>query len=163
MLGVLASIATAPEAVAAPAFLPPLQFTALDGSRTPVDSLLGERLTLVLFWSTPCQSCLDRLRWVERFAQEHSEEGVSLFMVSVDAPRNRNLIAPFLHRFGFTSSGFIDPDREVFRKCGGREAPYLIALNPAREIVGRSQLLGDDALDSIASLLATSPGGAGSE
>ena len=133
--------------------LPAIWLSDLQGGRAPLDSLLAGRPTLILFWSTPCQSCLDKLRAVEAFAAERADSGLALLMVNIDAPRNKNQIAPFLHRFGFTAPSYIDPDRDAFRKCGGREAPFLVFIGAEREILHRSGGLDRQDLTAIAALL----------
>ncbi len=146
-------LASGMPAAAATQRLPALWLSDLHGGRAPLDSLLGARPALLLFWSTPCQSCLDKLRAVEAFAQARAEQDLALLMVNIDAPRNKNQIAPFLHRFEFTAPCFVDPERAAFRKLGGREAPYLVLLSAEREVLYRSGSLDRRDLTAIAALL----------
>lgn len=163
LLTLLLAMAVGPARAKAPA-LPTIWLSDLAGARAPLDSLLAGRATLVLFWSTPCQACLEKLRAVEAFVAARAEQDLGLLMVNVDAPRNKNLIAPFLHRFGFQAPSYIDPDREAFRKLGGREAPYLVFVSAEREILHRSGALDRRDLEQIAAQLeATMPGGEGHE
>lgn len=150
LLTVLIAVVAPGAARATAQALPAIWLGDLAGARAPLDSLLGGRPMLILFWSTPCQSCLDKLRTVEAFAAARAEQGLGLLMVNIDAPRNKNLIAPFLHRFGFTAPNFIDPDRDAFRKLGGREAPYLVFVSAEREILHRSGALDRRDLEKIA-------------
>lgn len=153
LLATLLVVAAAGAATAEAQPLPAIWLEGLAGDRAPLDSLLGGRPTLLLFWSTPCRSCLEKLRAVEDFAADRAEQGLGLLMVNVDAPRNKNLIAPFLHRFGFAAPSYIDPDREAFGKLGGREAPYLVFVSGDGRILHRSGSLIRADLTAIAALL----------
>ena len=158
LAAVLLMAAGAAARADAPA-LPAIWLGELQGGRTPLDSLLAGEPTLLLFWSTPCQSCLDKLRAVEAFVAARAGEGLALIMVNIDAPRNKNQIAPFLHRFDFRAPCFIDSDREAFRKLGGREAPYLVFISAEREVLHRSGVLDRQDLTAIAALLDAPPQG----
>jgi thiol-disulfide isomerase/thioredoxin len=153
LLAALLLAGTAEAARASSSPLPAIWLSDLQGGRAPLDSLLGGQPTLLLFWSTPCQSCLETLRAVEAFAAERAGQGLALLMVNIDAPRNKNQIAPFLHRFGFKAPTAIDPDRDAFRKLGGREAPFLVFISAEREILHRSGVLDRQDLTAIAALL----------
>jgi thiol-disulfide isomerase/thioredoxin len=157
LLAAFLVVGAAGAARAAASALPAIWLGDLAGARAPLNSLLGGRPTLILFWSTPCQSCLDKLRAVEAFAAERAAQGLGLLMVNIDAPRNKNLIAPFLHRFGFQAPNYIDPDREAFRKLGGREAPYLVFVTADRQILHRSGALARADLTTVAGLLDAPP------
>lgn len=98
------------------------------GRRHLLSELLGEGPTLLVFWNTPCRSCLAKLHGLERFALDRQESGLSLLMINTDPPRSMKQARPFLRRHGFEAPTYFDNNEEAFRKLGGRSAPFVVLV-----------------------------------
>ena len=133
--------------------LPPCRVENEKSEKLTLADQLGEGHTLLLFWSTPCSSCLAKLKNVRNFAEEHAEEGLALVMINTDPPRNRTLVAPWMRRFGFGDSTYFDNNEETLRKLGGKKAPYLLLIDPDGNILFQSLLLRGKDLDRIEEIL----------
>jgi hypothetical protein len=149
----LSLLAMAASFIAAPAGesrIPPVTVLDAAGGRHSLHNLLAEGTTLLLFWNTPCVSCLDKLREIVAFADSRSEPDFRLLMINTDPPRNAKQVKPFLHRYGFDPAhNFMDADAEVFRKLQGGKQPLLLLLDSSGAILFRSDAYSKNDLDSL--------------
>jgi len=134
--------------------LPPLRVMNAEGGIEDLKQIVGQGPCLLLFWNTPCRSCLDKLHEIERFALAQEEAGLSFLMINIDPPRNLKQVKPFVHRHDFTAPIYYDSNREAFVKLGGRHAPFVVLLNAESEQVFSSITYRSQDLETIAGLLA---------
>jgi len=134
--------------------LPSLRVMNAEGRIEDLKQIVGQGPCLLLFWNTPCRSCLDKLHEIERFALAHEEAGLNFLMINVDPPRNLKQVKPFVHRHGFTSPIYFDSNRETFQKLGGRYVPFIVFLNAEGEQVFPGVTYRSLSLETIEALLA---------
>ena len=89
VLGTLAPVGASSRGTVKPWKLPPCNIENAANRSLPLAGQLGERFSLVLFWSTPCSSCLAKIRDVRAFSKAH-EEDVALVMINTDPPAIAN-------------------------------------------------------------------------
>jgi peroxiredoxin len=113
---------------------PDLSLTALDGQPTPLESQLGKRLTVVVFWNRRQPMSIEQLRQLQtEFVVRYRQAGVSVVTINVgDSPETiRDL-------HDETSGEYVwlrDPDGQAFAQIATELLPRTYLLRPDRQVV----------------------------
>jgi len=108
---------------------PTFRLENLDNQWKDYQALKGSELTVVDFWATWCQPCVRALPHLNELAEEFSSRGVNFIGVSVDGPRNRNKVKPFVRSMGISYPILLDLDSEVMSDLGVSAVPTLLVYN----------------------------------
>jgi len=97
--------------------------------------LKGNNLTVVDFWATWCQPCVQSIPHLNEMALEYTDRGVSFIGVSIDGPRNQSKIAPFIKSMGVSYPILRDINSELMSELGVTAVPTLLIYNSLGELV----------------------------
>ncbi len=113
---------------------PALELSGLDGQSRDFGDLLGEKLTIIVFWSSKLPTSVEELADLQkRFLSEFGEQGVSAVAVNVgDEP---TLAKEFAQQSGATYPQLADPQRQAFAKVATEKLPRTYLLDASGKIL----------------------------
>lgn len=125
---------------ALPAFarpVPDLHFKDLSGHTEKLSDLRGS-ITVVSFWATWCTPCREELPRLVQLQKEYAAKGIRFVAISLDRPRDRGKIEPYLAAAKITLDVWVDADGETLDRLRlGDEIPATMVLDKNGEVAGR--------------------------
>ena len=97
--------------------------------------LKGEKLTVVDFWATWCQPCVQSIPHLNEMASLYADRGVGFIGVSIDGPRNQSKVAPFIKSMGVTYPIIRDINSELMSELNVTAVPTLLIYDSSGELV----------------------------
>ena len=86
-------------------------------------------LVLFDFWATWCKPCIKSMPKVQKIARDYEGRGLKVFTVSVDSPRNRAKIRPFMKRHQLDLPVLLDDTYELMRQLHFTGVPATAILS----------------------------------
>lgn len=99
------------------------------------DDLKGPRLTVIDFWATWCQPCVQAIPHLNTMSAQYAERGVAFIGVSVDGPRNQSKISPFIKSMGVAYPILRDINSELMSELNVTAVPTLLIYDSSGELV----------------------------
>lgn len=99
------------------------------------DDLKGKDLTVIDFWATWCQPCVQSIPHLNEMASLYAEKGVAFIGVSIDGPRNQSKIAPFIRSMGVNYPILRDINSELMSELNVTAVPTLLIYDASGELV----------------------------
>jgi len=128
--------------------LPEIQAVDLEGNAVALDQqLLGERYTLVVFWSTWCGFCMQELPHEVELAQQYEEAGLRVIGINADdttaiAKAANDNELPWLNLFE-------GPEKTISNQLGIKQWPAILLLDQEGKIVSATQPLRSIAAETL--------------
>ncbi len=107
----------------------------IDGKRTSLSELKGDKLTVLDFWATWCKPCAKSIPEIQKLSERYASEGVVFIGVNEDSPRNTTKVKPFVRSMGVTYPILLDSEQKLMKAFLVQGLPTLIILNDKGEIV----------------------------
>lgn len=100
-----------------------------DGRKIDVKDLRG-KIVLINFWATWCPPCQEEMKRVQKEIIDRFKDKNFVFL-PISREENREQIARFRKRYGYTFPMGMDPDREIFSKFAKSGIPrnFIIDRN----------------------------------
>ena len=109
----------------------------LDGGKFNLYEQLETNPVLIDFWATWCKPCIRALPHLNRIYDLYSEKGLNVYAISVDNPKSRSKVKPFVKSKGYKFSVLLDSDQSVRKLFGGTSIPLTLLIDQSGEIVYR--------------------------
>jgi thiol-disulfide isomerase/thioredoxin len=117
--------------------LPNLSAKDLSGGKQRLSSLRG-KIVVLSFWATWCGPCQEELPRISQLARKYAGRDVDFVAVSIDEPKDRAKIQPFLDKHEIALKVWVGPDADVLQKFGlGEIVPGTVVIDAQGEPVGR--------------------------
>ena len=117
--------------------IPNLEAKSLSGTTEKVDSLRGS-IAVINFWATWCGPCKEEMPRLAKLKDEYSTNGVRFVAISVDEPKNRAKIEPFLKAQNIDLDIWVGGDLDMLERVGlGNVLPATLIIDQQGEIIGR--------------------------
>jgi len=117
--------------------LPDLKFKDLAGNPQRLDSLRGS-ITVVSFWATWCTPCREELPRLSKLSQQLADKDVHFVAISIDEPKDRAKIEPFLEKNNVSLKVWVGGDDGMLGRLGlGNIVPGTLILDKDGAAVGR--------------------------
>lgn len=114
---------------------PKLQAVDLDGNAVTLDKdVLGERYTLIVFWSTWCGFCMRDLPHEVELAKKYERQGLRVIGVNADETPAIAKAAAKEHDVPWLNL-FEGPDRTISTELGIKKWPALLVLDADGKVV----------------------------
>lgn len=112
-------------------------FTAkdVDGKTWSLDSLMGDKLTILSFWSTSCAPCKQELDLLDSLYGEYGDSGLSVVAINVDSKRTLSKVEPMVDAHGWDFTVLIDPDGKLMRLFKVSPIPHSVYIKPDKTIL----------------------------
>lgn len=111
--------------------------TLMDGTTTKMDSLLGEKVTVISFWGTWCAPCKEELTFLNELYSVYKDSGLQVIGVNTDSPRNLKKVKPMVKSYGWKFPIVMDLQGSFMRKFGVRALPTSIFVDCEGKIIER--------------------------
>jgi len=97
--------------------------------------LKGNKLTVVDFWATWCQPCVQSIPLLNEMALRYADRGVGFIGVSIDGPRNQSKVAPFIQSMGVSYPVLRDINSELMSELNVTAVPTLLIYDSSGKLV----------------------------
>ncbi len=95
-------------------------------------------IVVLSFWATWCGPCQKELPRLSALAQKYADRGVEFIAVSIDDPKDRGKIQPFLIKNNIQMKIWVGADSETLKAFGlGEIVPGTVVLDVSGEPMGR--------------------------
>ncbi|HEX6494888.1 MAG TPA: TlpA disulfide reductase family protein [Acidobacteriaceae bacterium] len=109
----------------------------LSGQSQKLSSLRGH-IVVLSFWATWCGPCQEELPRLSKLSQQYAGKPVQFVAASIDSPKDRTKIQPFLAKNNIALNVWIGPDSGILQDFGlGDIVPGTVVIDENGEIVGR--------------------------
>ena len=114
-----------------------LQFTlpTLDGDQFSLRETLPNGPVLLDFWATWCKPCLKSLPKLQELAGDFEGNGLQVFTVNIDGPRNEPKIRPFLKRHRLELPVLLDRTNQLMKRFQLIAPPATVLISTEGTIV----------------------------
>jgi thiol-disulfide isomerase/thioredoxin len=120
---------------------PELRAVDLDGNAVHLDKrLLGERCTLIVFWSTWCGHCMKELPHEVQLAKQYEKAGLRVIGVNADDTTKIAKAAATDNRVPWLNV-FEGPEKTISNKLGVKEWPVILLLGPDGKVIAATKQL----------------------
>jgi thiol-disulfide isomerase/thioredoxin len=117
--------------------VPDFKTKDLDGHPQKLSQLRG-KIVVLSFWATWCGPCQEELPRLSRLSQQYAGKGVQFVAVSIDEPKDRPKIQPFLSKNNIAMNAWVGADSGLLEDFGlGEIVPGTVIIDGQGEIVGR--------------------------
>ena len=93
---------------------PDFTLTSIDGAPLCLGNCLGDKPTLVVFWSYFCFPCQKEIPDLQKVYEELGAEQFAVMSISLDGPEYEDKLRPFLDKHGITFPTVYDNMTEEF-------------------------------------------------
>ncbi len=87
----------------------------IENKKVVLDSILGEKITLLNFWNTACRPCIKELNIMEELYKKYKEKGFEIIAVNCDGPKTTNRVRPFVKGKKWSFRVLLDKERKIAR------------------------------------------------
>ena len=109
----------------------------LSGQAQKLSKLRGQ-IVVLSFWATWCGPCQEELPRLSQLSQQYAGKAVQFVAASIDDPKDRPKIQPFLAKNNVALNVWIGPDSGILQDFGlGEIVPGTVVIDEQGEIVGR--------------------------
>jgi thiol-disulfide isomerase/thioredoxin len=117
--------------------VPNLELKDLAGHSQKTASLRGS-IVVISFWATWCTPCREELPRLSKLAQDYSANSVRFVAISIDEPKDRVKVAPYVAEQKLAMEIWVGGDTDMLAQVGlGDIVPGTIILDQQGEIIGR--------------------------
>lgn len=107
----------------------------LDGKDVKLSQLLTRGPVILDFWATWCKPCIKGFPALQQIHDKYKERGLTVLAVSVDSPKSRSRIAPFIASQKYTFEVLLDTEGKVAQKYNAVAIPRTVVISPEGQIV----------------------------
>lgn len=130
------------------------------GSKPIPFSALGKRVTLINFWATWCDACIEEMPSIQKLKSEFSDQGFDVVAISVD--ENPEAVVPkFLSKMNLNFGIYTDPEHKLADLFDVSAIPLTVILDRSRKILlahaGERNWASNDIREKMKNWLATAP------
>lgn len=87
----------------------------IENKRVVLDSILGEKITLLSFWNTTCRPCIKELTIMEEIYKRYKDTGFEIIAVNCDGPKTTDRVRPFVKGKKWSFKVLLDKNGKIAR------------------------------------------------
>jgi len=136
----------------------------LSGKDVKLSQLLARGPVILDFWATWCKPCIKGFPALQQLHDKYREQGLSVLAVSVDSPKSRSRVAPFIASQKYTFEVLLDTEGKVAQKYSAVAIPRTVLISPEGQIVYTSvgyKPTNEEQLDQAVRAVLPQPSGEG--
>lgn len=112
-----------------------MELSDINGESTSINTLKGEKLTVLDFWATWCKPCVRSIPELVKLSDEFQSKGVRFIGVNEDSPRNISKVKPFATSLGITYPVLLDTNQELLADLLIDSFPTLVVLDSKGKVI----------------------------
>ncbi|MFH0765393.1 MAG: TlpA disulfide reductase family protein [Calditrichota bacterium] len=109
----------------------------MDGNKFKLSEKLKQGPVLLDFWATWCKPCTQELPEIERLYKTYADKGLQVTTISLDNPKSKSKVKPFVKGAGYTFGVLYDTNSETRSLFGGNTIPLTMLISQEGMIVYR--------------------------
>ena len=106
----------------------------LKGEDVTLSDLLARGPVIVDFWATWCKPCIQAFPGLQKLLDEYKDRGLTIVAISVDGPKTRSRVEPFIRSKEYGFEVLLDTQGRVARRYNAVAIPRTVLVNPDGEI-----------------------------
>jgi peroxiredoxin len=133
---------------------PDFALPSLSGKDVNLAELLARGPVILDFWATWCKPCIKGFPALQAIHDKYKERGLTVLAVSVDGPKSRSRVEPFIKSQKYTFQVVLDLEGKVAQKYNAVAVPRTVVISPEGQIVYTStgfKPTNEDSLDRVVS------------
>lgn len=107
----------------------------LTGKDVKLSELLAKGPVILDFWATWCKPCIKGFPALQQIHDKYKSQGLSVLAVSVDSPKSRSRVAPFIASQKYTFEVLLDTEGKVAQKYNAVAIPRTVVVSREGQIV----------------------------
>lgn len=115
--------------------IPNFRLKNLDNRTVSFNQIKGDHLTVIDFWATWCKPCIKSIPEFVKMDEEFEDKDVQFIGISIDGPRNKAKVKPFIKSLGVDYPVLRDSDSSVMARLRVTAVPSLLIVNSENEIL----------------------------
>lgn len=82
----------------------PITFTLenLEGEKVALESMLGKKSVVLIFWSLFCGPCQEELPLVDKLGKKYKEQGLEVLSINLDGKKRAKAVKKYMKKKGYT-------------------------------------------------------------
>lgn len=113
---------------------PDFTLANLEGKDVTLSDLLAEGPVIVDFWATWCKPCIKGFPGLQELFEKYKDRGLKVVAVSVDSPKSRSRVGPFIKSKKYSFEVLLDTQGRVAKKYNAVTIPRAVLISPDGEI-----------------------------
>jgi peroxiredoxin len=109
---------------------PDFTLANLEGKEVSLSDLLARGPVILDFWATWCKPCIRGFPGLEALMAKYMERGLTVVAISVDGPKSRARVAPFIRSKKYSFEVLYDTQGRVARKYNAISIPRTVLISP---------------------------------
>jgi peroxiredoxin len=109
---------------------PDFTLANLEGEDVTLSELLAGGPVILDFWATWCKPCIRGFPGLEALVTKYKDRGLTVVAVSVDGPKSRARVAPFIHSRKYSFEVLFDTQGRVAKKYNAMTIPRTVLISP---------------------------------
>ncbi|QNH77562.1 TlpA family protein disulfide reductase [Pseudomonas protegens] len=122
---------------------PPLTLKTLDGSLFDLKQQAGQ-VVIVNFWASWCEPCRAEMPAMQRYYQQHKEQGLKIVAISLDDPQDDALVREVMANYSYPAAFQRDADFKGFGRVWRMPMTYVI---DRKGVIRKDGSIGDPKID----------------
>jgi peroxiredoxin len=102
----------------------------LTGEDVTLSDLLAKGPVILDFWATWCKPCIQGFPGLQTLLDEYKGRGLTVVAISVDGPKTRARVAPFMRSKEYGFEVLLDTQGRVAQKYNAVAIPRTVLVNP---------------------------------
>lgn len=115
--------------------VPNFRLKNLENRTVSYNQIKGKKLTVIDFWATWCKPCVKSIPEFVKMDEEFEDSDVQFIGISIDGPRNKAKVKPFIRSLGVEYPVLRDSDSSVMARLRVTAVPTLLIVNADNEIL----------------------------
>ena len=107
----------------------------LAGKDVKLSQVLAKGPVILDFWATWCKPCIKGFPALQQLHNKYKDQGLTVLAVSVDSPKSRSRVAPFISSQKYTFEVLLDTEGKVAQKYNAVAIPRTVVISPEGQIV----------------------------
>lgn len=104
-----------------------LQLVDLQGQRTRIDSIIGTKTTIILFWASWCKPCLSELEALNDLKEEWQDK-VTIVAISIDDARATTKVRSIVRGKKWPFLIYLDSNQELYKRLNLTSIPCALVV-----------------------------------
>ena len=115
--------------------VPNFRLKNLENRTVSYNQIKGKNLTVIDFWATWCKPCVKSIPEFVKMDEEFEDSDVQFIGISIEGPRNKAKVKPFIRSLGVEYPVLRDSDSSVMARLRVTAVPTLLIVNADNEIL----------------------------